>query len=68
MITIKKLIEVQEEAERFIASVEKCLIRLEKEKESGWTTDGNKETGAVQRASLDLTRSLADFRRRERIF
>ena len=66
MITINQLIECIAEAKRFIGRAEQArdyLLgeKLEKDKHS---ITGNRFTGTVRRASMDLSRSLSDLRRR----
>lgn len=56
-----KLQDAVEEANRFIHTANWALIRLAGEPTLEIT--GCKETGATRRASLDLTRILADLRR-----
>jgi len=51
-----------EEAGRFLTLVGQLRVKVEQDKYCMW---GCKETAAVKRASLDLTRALADMRRRE---
>jgi hypothetical protein len=48
------------EAKRFLAKAEDYL---EREKDDSFAHMGCKESGAVRRSSLDLTRALADMRR-----
>lgn len=49
------------EAERFLAAARLCVasVSSDPKKEELW---GSKETGATKRASMDLTRSLAELR------
>jgi hypothetical protein len=49
-----------DEAKRFLAKAEDYL---EREKNDKYADMGCKESGAVRRSSLDLTRTLADMRR-----
>lgn len=51
------------EAHRFLETVDICLRRLSDDKIDGWPISGLRETGAVRRASLDLSRALAALRR-----
>ncbi|NWL34451.1 hypothetical protein [Paenarthrobacter nitroguajacolicus] len=57
------------EAQRFIAKAEAALERINAENERRDTTYqcdhswGSAETGALRRASLDLTRNLAELRK-----
>jgi len=56
----------EEAAVRFLASTKALRERLSKDKrfaQYGYLT-GSRETGSVRRASLDLTRALADMRKR----
>lgn len=55
----KTLAEALSQAERF-ATMARALVKHH-DKETYWSP--SKETGAVKRASLDLTRALADMRR-----
>lgn len=56
------LLETIAEAERFIERA-KTLAKLQKASEgSRWTPHFPKEQGLVKRASMDLTRVLADLR------
>ncbi len=50
------------EAQRFIVSAENAISRIREEGE-GPLICGSKETASARRASLDLTRVLADLRR-----
>lgn len=52
------------EAERFLARVND--LQDAQPKPSQWGYAGSRETAAVKRASLDLTRALADLRGRNR--
>lgn len=61
MITPQELRDSITEAERFIAAARAAIRRLEEDPRSMYA--GTKETGAVRRASLDLTRQLAELRR-----
>lgn len=65
MITINQLIECIYETRRFVEKAEQArdyLLgeKLDKDKPS---ITGSRFTGAVRRASLDLSRSLADLRK-----
>lgn len=54
------------EAKRFIQVAEALLARTAADKDSAYRTypmHGSKESGATRRASLDLTRSLAEMRK-----
>jgi len=52
------------EAERFLARAKLVVKKYEgnKVEQQGWLSDYPKEQAAVTRASMDLTRSLADLR------
>lgn len=61
MLTKKHLDNAVVEAKRFLEKA-----KLLKDTENVWGKYlGSKETGAVKRASMDLTRALADLRRGE---
>lgn len=54
------------EARRFMAAAEDLLARHEtdaRQEHSTYPFDGSKASGATRRASLDLTRALAEMRR-----
>lgn len=59
----EKLLRAREEAVRFIDRVDEATTRLQSDRTLKIT--GCKETGAVKRSSMDLTRSLAVLRRSE---
>lgn len=61
MTRTEKIIEAKHEAERFIQKAEAALRALHNEPMAEIT--GCKETGAARRASLDLTRALAEMRK-----
>lgn len=61
-MTTKTLRVAIAEAKRFIAAAEKCEPRTF---ENIQYFPGSKDSGAVKRASMDLTRALADLRRAE---
>lgn len=58
------IVSAATEAHRFLRRVDRYLLRIEKDshfaKYNGIT--GYRETAAVRRASLDLTRALAEMR------
>lgn len=58
-MNINTLIEAEEEAERFLDKVKNLQQRLSTDK---YVFNGCRETGAVKRASLDLSNALADLR------
>jgi hypothetical protein len=64
MITSAKLARSIKEAERFLLAARAAEKRLAQENYIGDIIPvmGCKETGAVRRASMDLTRSLAELR------
>lgn len=57
----RNLVAVIAEAKRFIERAEKYLEALRIGEASSMT--GCRESGAVRRASMDLTRALADYRK-----
>jgi len=59
MITVKNLDKSIFEAERFIKKAKEAKSRIAVEKRAAY---GSKETGAVKRSSMDLTRSLSILR------
>ena len=59
-ITKEKLDDVMLECSRLLDRAREAKARLEKDKWAYW---GCKETGAVRRASMDLTRALAELRK-----
>ena len=59
-ITYKKLDEAVKECNRFIKKARKAKTRLLNDKFAEY---GCKETSAVRRASMDLTRALAELRK-----
>jgi len=58
---IEKLQFAVEECRRFIYKAEDAKKRLKEDKYAG--ISGSKETAAAKRASLDLTRALAELRK-----
>lgn len=63
-----KLAKAEKEAKRFLESIKKLRERTKENKyfvRHGYIT-GCAETGAVKRASMDLTRALADLRGRNK--
>jgi len=70
MVDIEKLNNTIEEAEKFLKKAKELRNLMEEDKKREmeskdyYYSSGNpKESGAVRRASMDLTRSLADLRR-----
>lgn len=62
-VTPDKITAAIAEAERFIAKA--TALRLRRFKGDLYDFQACKESGALRRASLDLTRTLADLRRPE---
>jgi hypothetical protein len=64
MITINKLDTCIKEAERFYFKALECRDKLKSEDcdLNRPSITGSKQTGAVRRASLDLSRALSDLR------
>lgn len=59
------ILEAQEEAERFIESVEEYLNDKAHNGASSFTFTGSKYRATVKRRSMDLTRSLSKMRNPE---
>ena len=59
-MNLEKILEVRNEAERFIHEVAK-LVSESPNKD--WEITGSKLSGSVRRASLDLSRKLAEMRK-----
>lgn len=51
------------EAHRFIDAVKALNVEMAKPKSSFYFSSYPKESGAIKRASMDLTRALADMRK-----
>lgn len=79
-MTRGKITAARRAAQRFVKACDAALERLDEEgmrsttyrdPSAGWTPSpadysyGSKETGTLRRVSMELTRSLADLRRRE---
>jgi hypothetical protein len=64
MITIIQLDECIKECERFCYKARECKVRLLEEEcnTNSPSVTGSRQTGAVRRASLDLSRALSDLR------
>ena len=62
MMNQATLARVADEAQRFIELANALHVSLETERRSRVVT-GTRLSGAVRRASMDLTRALADLRR-----
>lgn len=60
MITTEKLNGAISEARRFIENAEAAMKRLSND---DYAKYGSKETAAARRASMDLTRALAELRK-----
>jgi len=58
-MTIEKINDATREAIRFLESVKKYSAKYKKEK---WVIT-SKESGAIRRSSMDLTRALAEMRK-----
>jgi hypothetical protein len=59
-----KYVRAREEAIRFLARVDELRLRYEIEPSPEYlAVSGSREAGAVKRASLDLTRALAEMRK-----
>lgn len=61
----QKYIDARKEAQRFIGKLDELQDRADRDGHFARFMDitGGKETAAVKRASMDLTRALADLRR-----
>ncbi len=59
-VTMDKLTKAIFEANRFLLAAENAKQYFKKYRYAG---EGCKETGAVRRASMDLTRSLVEIRK-----
>ncbi len=53
------------EARRFIERAETLMAAMQKSAPRAYISDHPRESGAVKRASMDLTRALAEMRRRQ---
>lgn len=66
-ITYGDLSRCIDEAQRFIRAAKNAQDRIKREaanfKPDSYAIGGSRETGAVRRASMDLTRALADLRK-----
>lgn len=62
---INAIKESKQEAERFLKRVDEYEKEYEEDKTRKWRKASFKESGALRRASLDLTRSLAKMRNPE---
>ena len=69
---LDRITEAELEAKRFLSRVEDLKKRIDRESGDRYgivnshdrnIVDGCKETGAVRRASMDLTRSLSSLRK-----
>ena len=61
---LQNIKEAKKEAIRFLDRMDSLEKRIKEESENNWfrLEDGCKETGALKRSSLDLTRSLSKMR------
>lgn len=57
---VPKLIEAMNEAKRFLKKAEELYKKESQNKGFIWSS---KESGALRRASMDLTRALAELRK-----
>jgi hypothetical protein len=61
-VTADKIRRAVTEAKRFLAAAHDGLEEMKEEGHDYWTV-GTRKSGALRRASLDLTRALADMRK-----
>jgi hypothetical protein len=61
-----RLCKAEAEAERFLTALHALQRAQPNPRRYGNQYEGGVETGAVRRASMDLTRALADLRRSSR--
>ena len=59
-VTIEKLNKAVSEAKRFLKKADSAIKRIKSEDEYFYCS---KETGAVRRSSMDLSRELTELRR-----
>lgn len=59
-MTSDKIAKAEAEAKRFLMA---CKVLREADGGAKWLLYGSKESGAVRRSSLDLTRCLAEMRK-----
>lgn len=62
-MTKRGILEAEREAKRLLGCIHAVLMELPQPKGEDWGLPGSKATGALRRASLDLTRTLARMRR-----
>jgi len=62
-ITLEKIEKTLQEVQEFVAACEALRLAVGEAKKSGWGNSCPKQTAAVRRHSMNLTRSLADLRR-----
>ena len=62
LVTRAAMVSARAEAQRFMDLVTAAIAELDAEDRAQFTT-GTRKSGAVRRASMDLTRSLTDLRR-----
>lgn len=62
MFSVEDVKGAVDETQRFLDRVATVLVRCEDD--DAYLLAGSKEAAALRRASLDLTRALADLRRR----
>jgi hypothetical protein len=53
------------EAKRFLKKADEAILRRVKDHQFGFTFGGTKETAALKRASMDLSRALSALRSRK---
>lgn len=61
-MTYKNVLEAEKEAKRFLEKMREFKSRRKEDGETSKYIYGTKESGALKRASMDLTRSLAKMR------
>lgn len=59
-MTTEAIAAAEREAKRFLEAVKAAKKRIDEDR---YALAGSRETGALRRASLDLTRALADMRK-----
>lgn len=63
-MTEKTLVQAIMEGDRFLERAKSALFEMQKHKKvQGYYLTGTKKTAAARRASMDLTRALAELRR-----
>ena len=59
-MNIDSVVEAKETAQRFLKTVDALEAKLESDAYAAW---GTRESGALRRSSLDLSRALSSMRR-----